>query len=92
MHVHRARRVWWCTCVVDTPSVQSDTIIIPDMSQTSRLTYPKQRKLDRLKGESSESSWRLVGCDQRDANLCVACARPTDERSLAKGGGGEQRG
>jgi len=25
---------------------------------------------------------------QRDANLCGACARPTDERSLVRGGGG----
>ena len=25
---------------------------------------------------------------QRDANLCGACARPTDERSLGRGGGG----
>jgi len=25
---------------------------------------------------------------QRDANLCSACARPTDEHSLVRGGGG----
>jgi len=28
---------------------------------------------------------------QRDANLCGACARPTDERSLVRGGGGTTR-
>jgi len=31
------------------------------------------------------------GCNQRGANLCGANARPTDELSLARGGGGEQR-
>jgi len=29
---------------------------------------------------------------QRDANLCGACARPTDEHSLVKGGGGYNQG
>ena len=29
---------------------------------------------------------------QRDANLCGACARPTDERSLVRGGGGYNQG
>jgi len=28
---------------------------------------------------------------QRDANLCGACARPTDERSLVRGGGVQPR-
>ena len=28
---------------------------------------------------------------QRDANLCGACARPTDERSLVRGTGGSTR-
>jgi len=27
---------------------------------------------------------------QRDANLCGACARPTDERTLVRGGGGHK--
>jgi len=31
------------------------------------------------------------GCDRRDASLCGACTRPIDERSLVRGGGGEQR-
>ena len=29
---------------------------------------------------------------QRDANLCGACARPTDKRSLVRGGGGYNQG
>jgi len=29
---------------------------------------------------------------QRDANLCSAYARPTDERSLVRGGGGYNQG
>ena len=29
---------------------------------------------------------------QRDANLCGASARPTDERSLVRGGGGYNQG
>jgi len=29
---------------------------------------------------------------QRDANLCGAYARPTDERSLVRGGGGYNQG
>jgi len=29
---------------------------------------------------------------QRDANLCGACARPTDERSLVRGGGEYNQG
>ena len=41
----------------------------------------KQCNLDRLKSEH-----------QRDANLCGAYARPTDERSLVRGGGGYNQG
>jgi len=29
---------------------------------------------------------------QSDANLCRACARPKDERSLVRGGGGYNQG
>jgi len=29
---------------------------------------------------------------QRDANLCGDCARPTDKRSLVRGGGGYNAG
>jgi len=29
---------------------------------------------------------------QRDVNLCGACARPADERSLVRGGGGYNQG
>jgi len=29
---------------------------------------------------------------QQDANLCGACARPTGERSLVRGGGGYNQG
>jgi len=29
---------------------------------------------------------------QRDANLCGACARPTDKHSLVRGGGGHNQG
>ena len=29
---------------------------------------------------------------QPDANLCSACTRPTDERSLVRGAGGENQG
>ena len=35
-----------------------------------------------------ESYW----CSQQDANLCGANAHPTDELSLPRNGGGEQRG
>ena len=33
----------------------------------------------------------MEGCSQRDTNLCGANAHPTDELSLARGKGGEQR-
>jgi hypothetical protein len=42
----------------------------------------KQCDLDRLKS----------GGHQRDANLCNACAHPTDERSVVRGGGGYNQG
>jgi len=32
-----------------------------------------------------------LGCNQGGANLCGANARPRDELSLARGGGGKQR-
>jgi len=35
--------------------------------------------------------WIKTG-HQRDTNLCGACARLTDERSLVRGGGGYNRG
>ena len=51
------------------------------MSQISRQTYIEIIQ-PRPFGE-----WIEKG-HQRDANLCGACAHPTDERSLVKGGGG----
>jgi len=45
----------------------------------------KQRNLDRLKSGLKREN-------QRDANLCGACARSTDERSLVRGGGGYNQG
>jgi len=45
----------------------------------------KQCNLDRLKS-------RLKKGHQRDANLCGACACPTDEHSLVRGGGGYNQG
>jgi len=44
----------------------------------------RQCNLDRLKSGSKGH--------QRDANLCGACARPTDERSLVRAGGGYNQG
>ena len=51
------------------------------MSQISRQTYIKHCNLE----------WIEKG-HQRDANLCGAYARPTDERFLVKGGGGYNQG
>jgi len=45
----------------------------------------KQCNLDCLKSASKKGH-------QRDANLCGACERPTDERSLVRGGGGYNQG
>jgi len=52
-HVHRARRVWWCTWVVYTPSVSSGYLYHTFIHHKYHVEHtPKRRKLDRLKSES----------------------------------------
>ena len=51
-----------------------------DVSQVSRQTYIKTMQ------HTTFEEW-IEKRHQRDANLCGAYARPTDERSLVRGGG-----
>jgi len=55
------------------------------MSQVSRQTY-----IETMQPRPLEE--RIEKGHQRDANLCGACARPTDQRSLVRGGGGYNQG
>jgi len=55
------------------------------VSQVSRQTY-----IETMQPRPFEE-W-IEKRHQRDANLCSAYARPTDERSLVRGGGGYNQG
>jgi len=56
-----------------------------DVSQVSRQTY-----IETIQPRLFEE-WIEKG-HQRDANLCGAYSRPTDEHSLVRGGGGYNQG
>jgi len=78
--VHRARRVWWRTSVMRADAVWCHRVILTQRHLHQRTQTRHTRK-----------SFLAWGCDQQDDNLCGACARPTDKRSLVRCGGGEQR-
>jgi len=73
------------TWVVCGPCMWPPGIVINFLSQISRQTYIETRQ------PRPFEEWIEKG-NQRDANLCGAYARPTNERSLVRGNGGYNQG